>query len=198
MDIFQRALDSAIEMQLTDSPASEGPDDWSANGRLLLLNSRPSVFVLPAYGDRKPVKWADIPGYCDEPHFSPDGRWVAYSSDESGQSQIYVASFPTFGAKRQISVSGGLQPRWRRDGRELFFLDPDRTLMSAAVASGATLTVSSPRSLFQTSVPNPTQDQYDVSRDGTKFLVLTNPRGTEDPSVTVVLNWLGPIDRTRN
>jgi Tol biopolymer transport system component len=195
MDIFQRTLGSTTEVQLTDSPTSEGPDDWSTDGKLLLLNSRPSVFTLSVSGDRRPMKWADIPGYVDEPHFSPDTHWVAYSSDESGQNEIYVASFPIFGAKRQVSVAGGTQPRWRRDGRELFFLNLDRKLMSIAVTPGPTLSFAAPRVLFQTSVPNPTQDQYDVSANGEKFLVLTAPVNSEDTSVTAVFNWTTLLKR---
>src|SRR5205085_10564810 len=99
--------------------------------------------------------------------FSPDSRRIAYVSDESGAQQIYVQSFPTLGSQRQISTQGGTQPRWRRDGKELFYLAPDRTLMAVTVKAGATFEADAPRPLFQTELNVAALRQsYAVSADG--------------------------------
>jgi Tol biopolymer transport system component len=188
-DLFQKVVGSSVETLLSDAPGSKGPDDWSADGKLLLYQSRPTIFVLPAAGDRKPIKVADIPGYADEPHFSPDMHWIAYSSDESGRNEIYVASFPTFEGKRQVSVGGGAEPRWRSDGSELFYLNLDRMLMSVRVKTGAALDFEPPKMLFQTSVRSPTQDLYAVARDGSRFLIGSNPDQGAESNLTVVVNW---------
>ena len=92
-----------------------------------------AVYAMPLSGDRTPRLLADTPYIEDEVHVSPDGRWVAFQADESGRWEIYVAAFPTFTSKRQISSGGGLQPQWRGDGRELFYLSPDGSLMSVRV-----------------------------------------------------------------
>ena len=104
--------------------------------------------MLPTFGDRRPIPYLRTPFNEIQSRISPDGRWVAYASDESGVWEVYVQSFPTPGAKQIISVHGGAEPVWRRDGRELYYLAADRTLMSVDVISkGDTPHVSRPRAL---------------------------------------------------
>jgi Tol biopolymer transport system component len=120
--------------------------------------------------------------------FSPNGKWFAYVSDQSGQPQIYVTSFPTPGGREQVSTAGGVQPRWRPDGRELFYLAPDGNLMAIAVQPADTLIAETPRVLFNTSLQRDALRQtYAVSSDGERFL-LQVPVETSS-SVTVVLDW---------
>lgn len=130
-------------------------------------------------------------------HFSPDGRWVAYRSNESGEGEIYVAPFPGPGEKIRISSTGaaGGYPRWRRDGKELFYLASDRTLVAVPVdGQGSKFEAGVAKSLFQTR-PSLGRDPFDVSPDGKRFLILTTPQETADEVVTVVLNWTAALKK---
>jgi hypothetical protein len=125
--------------------------------------------------------------------FSPDGRWVAYASDESGRNEVYVAPFPGLGGKWQVSAAGGHWPRWRRDGRELFFLAPDSRMMAAEIEGRwPTFEIATIRPLFQTQVrlrPNVQGYGYDVSADGQRFLInMTVDQAAVQP-ITLVVNW---------
>jgi hypothetical protein len=114
---------------------------------------------------------------------------MAYVSDESGGPQIYVQSFPMLTGKFQISTDGGTQPRWRRDGKELFYLALDRKLMAVGVKTGATFDAETPRTLFQTTLNVADQRQtYAVAADGQRFL-LNAPVESASPPMTIVLNW---------
>jgi len=132
-----------------------------------------------------------------EGQFSPDGNWVAYSSNESGRCEVYVASFSGSRTKYQVSTAGGQQPRWRRDGRELFFLAPDRTLMASSVKPGSTLQFNTPASLFQTSSHEPITAEefftYDVSADGKRSLINVDAEEPGPHTVDIVLNWISTL-----
>ncbi len=144
---------------------------------------------MPLSGERKPRLLVDTPYIEDEVHVSPDGHWVAFHADESGRWEVDVASFPTFTSKRQVSSGGGVQPHWRQDGRELFYLGPDGSMMSVRVALGKDLTVTTPTRLFATNIaPNPFVPQYGVTADGQRFIGLQRVAG--DKSFTFLLNWL--------
>ena len=111
------------------------------------------LWTQPLTGDGKPSPWLNTPFTETLGQFSPDGRWVAYQSNESGPFEIYVQPFPAANAKWQISTEGGTMPRWRADGKELFFIAPDAKLMAAAVtASDATFEAAPPVALFQTRI----------------------------------------------
>ncbi len=127
---------------------------------------------------------------------SPDGRWVTYASNESGRYEIYVQSFPMpGGGKWQISNDGGMYPRWRRDGRELFYYALDGALMAVPLGNGARLDVGTAVPLFQARLlngpaPGPRfRQQYDVARDGQRFLLNMPLEDAAASSITVVLNW---------
>ena len=125
-----------------------------------------------------------------EPQLSSDRRWIAYTSDESGNLEVYVRSFPAGDGKWQVSTAGGLQPRWRSDGQELFYVAPDGTLMSVPIADGSTFTARLPTALFKMSVPNLAPQfgrDFVVSRDGQRFLV--NWASEQGAHATVVVNW---------
>ena len=174
------------------------PESWSPDGRFLLyFNVGPTapghfsdIWALPLFGDRKPFPFIESRFDDRRSQFSPDGRWVAYQSDESGRSEVYVVPFPGRGGKFQISKSGGSEPRWRGDGKEIFFLDRN-TLMVAAVASnGNRFEVGSIQRLFDVKRPPAGFLPYDVSRDGQRFLVHVDeqPPMAGNP-ITVVVNW---------
>jgi Tol biopolymer transport system component len=175
------------------------PTDWSRDGRFILYeNTDPKtssdLWILPLTGDRKPQLFLQTPFNEQQGRFSPDGKWIAYLSDESGRSEIYVQSFPPTGAKWQISTNGGFIPRWRRDGKELFYIAPDRKLMSVDVKAGpAGFEVNSPKVLFDAPVDvanaNNT-NRYEVSTDGQRFLINGPSENVSSGYITVVVNWL--------
>ena len=125
--------------------------------------------------------------------FSPDVRWLAYTSNESGSPEVYVRAFPDAGARRRVSVHGGAQPRWRRDGKELFYLALDGRLMSVPVSTTPTaIETGSPRVLFDTRIRGGFMDrrnQYVVTRDGQRFLVNLSAEDENSAPITVVMNW---------
>jgi Tol biopolymer transport system component len=157
------------------------------------------LWVLPLSGDRRPYRFMPGASADVEGQFSPDGRWVAYSSNESGGWQVYVVPFPSPGGKYQISIDGGQQPRWRRDGKELFFLSPDRKLMVASVKTGSTFDFSAPTALFGTRAHEPLTAEefftYDVSVEGQRFLINENAEQKNAPPVDIILNWASSLKK---
>ena len=131
--------------------------------------------------------------------FSPDGRWMAYASDETGSQEIYVAPFPSVTGKWQVSSTGGQEPRWRQDGKELFYLSPDGKMMAVAVNTGASFEAGSPVALFQTHRRQPVSSQdvfsYDVSGDGQRFLIITKVDDAKAAPLSVLLNWASEMEK---
>ncbi len=133
MNLYQRAASGAgNDEALLKSDDSKAPNDWSADGRFILYqNLDPKtnwdLWVLPLSGEQKPFPFLETDFDERQGRFSPDGKWIAYTSNASGEWQVYVQSFPASGGKWQVSTNGGAQPQWRRDGKELFYLSPDRS-----------------------------------------------------------------------
>jgi hypothetical protein len=151
--------------------------------------SKNDVWVLPLFGERKPFAVVQSEFNEWQAQFSPDGKWIAYVSDQSGIPQVYVQAFPTQTGTWPISIAGGIQPRWRRDGNELFYLAPDRKLMAVAVKTTATFEAESPRPLFETTLDaSQLRQTYAVSNDGKRFL-LNAMIESSVPPLTVVQNW---------
>jgi hypothetical protein len=130
---------------------------------------------------------------------SPDGKWIAYSSDERGQQQVYVQPFPGGGGKYQVSTTGGGNPRWRRDGKELFYISADGKMMVVEVKAGSTFEPGAPKPLFDTRVRFVVGslwliDNYVVSGDGQRFLI-NDFAETSAPPITVVLNWTADLKK---
>lgn len=208
--LFQIGSDSTgNERQILQKPFPTIPSDTSSDGRLLLYQGSLSktgadIFALALDGSGKETPVLD--SVANEAHamLSPDGRLLAYISNESKSYEVYVQQFPVPDGKRQVSVDGGFEPYWRSDGRELFFLAPDRTLMSVQIAdTGATFKHSAPRALFPTRVrwfENPaTGRHYAPSRDGQRFLIANATEQARSTPITVVLNWAAGLadDRLR-
>jgi hypothetical protein len=152
--------------------------------------------MLPLAGDPKPVPFAPAAFNEQNGQFSWDGRWVAYQSNESGNNEIYAAPFPGPGGKRQISKAGGSFPRWRRDGKEIFYIGGDQRLTAAEVAvKGDALEVGVVRSLFGPIYTSATFYLYDISADGQRILMAVPPaQGSSEP-LTLVQNWVSGLKK---
>ena len=141
-NLYVKPTSGAVnEEEILKTDERKWPSDWSKDGQYIAFTSSSSktkldLWVLPMFGDRKPIPFLQTSFNEDGPRFSPDGHFIAYYSDDSGPYEVYVQPFPASGAKWQISSGGGMQPRWRRDGKELFFMAPNRNLMAVDVNLG--------------------------------------------------------------
>ena len=148
------------------------------------------LIAVDAARHRKPFPFLQTPANELRGRFSPDGRWIAYVSNESGRNDVYVAPFSGRGSKWQISAAGGNFPRWRRDGKEIFYLAPDNTLMSVGVnGAGSAFETGTVRPLFQARVSIQARWMYDVSPDGQRFLVNALAQETTSVPLTLLVNW---------
>jgi Tol biopolymer transport system component/tRNA A-37 threonylcarbamoyl transferase component Bud32 len=171
------------------------PTDWSPDGGYVLfivsaVDSGNDLWILPLAGDKKPYKFLATPAEEMHGNFSPDGHFVAYTSNESGKFEVYVETLPRSDRKWSVSTNGGYEPRWRPDGREIYYLSEDRKLMAVSVGAGPTFGLPVP--LFQTRVPagvSANRTHYVPSRDGRRFLVNTQIGDPLPTPITVVLNW---------
>ena len=134
---YQQILGTRDVTVLESPDLRGGLSDWSPDGRFLLFQTPPpsELYATPLSGDPKPVLLAKSQKAIDSPHFSPDGKWVSYSTYESGTWETWVASFPALDNRQQMSSRGGGQARWRADGKELFYLTPDGQMMSVVIES---------------------------------------------------------------
>jgi Tol biopolymer transport system component len=189
------------------------PTDWSADDRILFMRTRTEtltrrsdIWVLPLTGEKTPYPLIESPFIKEAASLSPDGRWIVYCTNESGKRQIVVQPFPDpNGGKWQISAGGGLEPRWRSDGKELFYLGFDGMLMAVDVESGKSFEYGAPHALFQSGIVIPAiplEYFYDVAPGGERFLINTNaPAGTPGEQdapptrITVVVNWTSSLPR---
>jgi hypothetical protein len=148
-------------------------------------------------GEHKPIPYLQTEFSEFQARFSPDGRWITYTSDESGRNEVYVQIFPTAAEKCKISTDGGADPRWRRDGQELFYLATDQKLMAVEVRKSATFQPGLPKILFVTRVTGlaDRRNHYAVSKDGQRFLVNTLVEEASSNPITVVLNWTADLRR---
>ena len=197
-DIFVRPADGGGEAKaLVATRWPELVSDWSSDGRYILYHRRdPETGYDLWYLQRKddnsgyePVPFLQTPFRELAANLSPDGQFVAYVSDESGRYEVYVQRFPGGGGKQLVSSNGGGQPRWRRDGKELFYV-ARRTLLAVDVTTMPNFSMGSPRELFESEGLNsPTVQYYDVSADGQRF-ILRELMEVDDPAVIrVVQNW---------
>lgn len=207
MNLYLRAADGAGEAE--PLPKNDNNNkfatDWSADGRLILFQVQDpktnfDLWVLSLSGEQKPYSYLHGDFSEVQGRFSPDGKWVAYASNDSGSWQVYVQSFPAPGGKWQISNNGGAQPQWRRDGKELFYISSDRKLMAVDVkANGSTFEVEAPKELFglrlQTVGLPGARNFFVASADGQRILVASVPEERITTPMTVVLNWTADLRR---
>ena len=169
---------------------------WSPDGRFLLYaigsGAQAGLWVANAEGERKPRLL--LTGVFDPvPHaqFSPDGRWIAFCLAESGRSEVFVTAFPEPGERVRISASGGSRPRWRRDGREIFYVSRDNEMIATPIRLASEVQVGTPRRLFRID-PAGWQD-YDVTGDGERFLAVVSVPVPDADAIMVTVNWLSRI-----
>jgi eukaryotic-like serine/threonine-protein kinase len=174
--------------------------DWSTDGRFLLYTedsndvgarTRADIWAF-SLQDRKPIPITNTRFRDVRARFSPNGKWIGYSSDEPGRAEIFVQSFPPGGGGWQVTRNGGDHPRWSRDGRELFYLSPDGTLMSVKIEISGNMPVfGAPAPLFKIAMPvqvGNSDTPYDIAPDG-RILALAHSGEPVVPSLTVVLGW---------
>ena len=190
-DIHEMVVASpGSERPLLEQPGVQQPEDVSADGRVLVyLNdvaTTADIWLLPLDGERKPRPWLRTPFNERSPRFSPDGRWIAYESDESGTREVYVALTDGGGEKKRLSPGGGRQPRWRRDGKEIFYIAPDDSIVATPVTIGARVETGKAAPLFR--VENGVRD-FDVAPDAGRFLVSTPLEKSPESPIRVIVNW---------
>jgi eukaryotic-like serine/threonine-protein kinase len=195
-DLYQKeSTGEGQDVPLLESRLHKFPLEWSPDGRYLLFRqidprTRHDIHVLPMVGDRKPFPYLHSTAMENGATFSPDGRWIAYASDETGRFEVYLESFPSHGGRRQISPVGGAAPRWRADGRELFYYSADRQLMSLAILNPATMTTGTPSPLFPFGAAgSATIASYAPTRDGQRFLLSAIIDSDPGGPMSVVANW---------
>jgi eukaryotic-like serine/threonine-protein kinase len=201
LDLYQKQVEGAeSDAPLLATPRPKGPNDWSPDGRFLLYRSPDpktgfDIWALPMNPPGEPFPVVQTNFDERDAQFSPDGKWIAYQSNESGPYQIYVQPFPGPGNRLQVSNSGGAQVRWRSDGKELFYIALDDRLMAVPIqfaSASSTIEAGAPVPLFVTRVGGAVQplyrQQYVVSKDGQTFLMNT-AIDESNPTLTLVLNW---------
>jgi len=207
-DLYLTSL-SGADRELLVSPQGKYLSDWSRDGRLLLFQiqegdySVDNIWILELEGNRKPQPFLQTHFDKENPRFAPDTRWIAYDTAESGRSEVYVQSFPDAAFRSQVSTAGGHQPRWRRDGKELYYITDEGALMAVPVQTRPAFAAAAPVELFRISAASPTAFidafsagiAYDVTADGQRFLVKTLVQAPVRSPMTVVLNWTAELKK---
>ncbi len=201
-DIYGKASTGVGEDEpVLESENAKNVDDLSPDGRLVVYDTgggvgaeaANDVWVAPLDGDRKPIPFLVRPFIDTQARVSPDGRFIAYTSDESGAQEVYVMDFPKPTGKWKVSTDGGAEPQWRRDGRELFYVSgrPPKLMAVDVRAVGATFQAGVPRALFEANLdPRTTvRNRYIPSPDGQRFLMIAPAEQAGPTPLTVVLNW---------
>jgi len=197
-DLYQMSIkDVGKESPFMESSETKTPNDWSADGRYFLFSvthekTGRDIWARPFFGAGTPFPVVEREFDQAVGSFSPDSRWIAYESNESGRYEVYIQPFPESGERLQISLDGGADPRWRADGKEVFYVAPDGTLMAAAVSVNAgnkQIQAGKPTPLLRTLLGTGGRPPgYDVDRAGQRFLIPT-PVEKNIPPITILLNW---------
>ena len=198
-NLYLKASDgSQEEKSIFRDEVRKFPNDWSRDGKYILYNRGGDLWSL-TFPEFQSSLFLKANAVIRNGQFSPDGKWVAYSSNETGKWEIYVTSFPEARGKWQVSSGGGEQPRWRGDGKELFYLAPDGKMMAVAVTTGANFDAGTPVTLFQSTPRQPVLVYdlfvYDVSRDGQRFLINTPEKQVEAAPMSLILNWTAMLNK---
>jgi Tol biopolymer transport system component len=201
--LYTKAANGAGQAtQMAEIQGSIGTaSDWSRDGKYLLFavlanETRQDIWLLPVGQDNKAAPLLKTPAQEDEARFSPDERWIAYVSNESGRAEVYVTPFPNVGPKWQISSEGGYLPQWSRDGHELFFLRPDNTVMTAPIAEkDSSVEVGTVKPLFKLNSPPGIFAAFVVTPDDSRFLATSSVGGASGEPLTLVVNWMAGLKK---
>ncbi|MFN2516925.1 MAG: TolB family protein, partial [Pyrinomonadaceae bacterium] len=202
-NLYQKiASGGGNEEVLLKSSEEKWPDDWSADGKFIIYQTfnpktKWDLWLLPMFGNQQPYPFLQTEFNEHQAQFSPDGGWIAYTSDESGAPEVYVQTLPASGGRWRVSTGGGAQPRWRRDGRELFYIAADSKLMAVDIKLGTTFEAGVPKALFGTRVLTLTEfrNHYVVNANGQRFLINSTIEETETTPISVVVNWTADLKR---
>ncbi|MBI3110675.1 MAG: protein kinase, partial [Ignavibacteriales bacterium] len=190
--IYTRPADGVgIEETLVTSTKRIAPTDWSRDGRHIVYQQfnpvQSDIWVVPRSGEKKPLPFLQTQFEEFDARFSPDGRWIAYASNETGINEVYIRPFPGPGTSAKVSAAGGASPVWQRDGSELFYIDRENKLMSAEMRiRGAGIEIGTIRALF---TRTPVMSDYEPFPDGKRFLMNRNIEPKKTDPITIVVNW---------
>ena len=195
--VYQRSLDGGVDTAVPSAPKVSSLESSSRDGRYVTFatidaKTKGDVWAWRLSGDRSVFPVVTSPANEGHSRLSPDGRWLAYASDESGRFEIYVRSFPESDATWQVSTAGGADPQWSRDGRELYFVADDRTMMVAKVTTRPTFRIGSATPVFDTGLEvlwQDTRNHYDVAPDGRRLILLVPETDRRAAPFTVIVNW---------
>ena len=203
-NLYKKLTDgSGPAERLTESDDRQQPRAWSPDGRVLAFNIsrkvlKRSIWMLPMEGERKPELFLETPTHINSwpVDFSPDGRWLAYVSEETGRAEVYAVAYPRPGPRYRISTDGDWDPRWAANGSEIFYISRNK-LMAVPVSWNRELMVGKPQMLFQDKFysQGPNISGYDVTSDGQRFVMLQDVGVPAFTQITVVLNWFEELKR---
>jgi Tol biopolymer transport system component len=205
VNMYQKSSNgSGNEEQILVSSEAEFCNDWSTDGQFIAFHklspqTRADIWIVPLSGDRKPFAYLETPFGERDARFSPNGRWIAYVSDETGPREVYVQSFPIGRGKWQISRGGGGPPTWRRDGKEIFYVSGDKLMSVEVKMDGDTFEAGTPQPLFEVrgaALPGGLGGAaFDATTDGQRFLIGVPMQEATFLPITVVLNWAADLKR---
>jgi Tol biopolymer transport system component len=207
-DIYRKPSNGISTEELVfASPLAKRPHDWSPDGRFVLFEASNDVWVLPMTGDKNPFPFLSTRFLERQPQLSPNGQWVAFTSDESGAPEVYVREFREGGKRWKVSTRGGFDPKWRRDGKELFYLEPgpptgtshvaESSLMAVTVSARPVFEAGPPQACFRVRVPSQWMENiwtYAVNDEGKRFL-FSKVTDVKPSLITVELNWREALPR---
>jgi eukaryotic-like serine/threonine-protein kinase len=199
--VYVRNIGSSAQDQvLANDSERKILNDWSPVGDYLIYttlspSTKLDLVMVPMSGDKKPVPLLRTPFNESQGHISPDGRWLAYVSDESGALEVYVQRFPSLGGKRIVSIGGGVEPMWRKDGKELFYISPDYSIVSVPFQPTEPPVIGRPKTLFRAPInTSTTRNHYAVTPDGQRFLINVEDQSSYLSPITVMVNWIEELE----
>ncbi|MBP6004044.1 MAG: serine/threonine-protein kinase [Pyrinomonadaceae bacterium] len=200
--IFRKLANGAGNDELLSDAVSVQTSgmDWSPDGKNILFanigeKSGNDIWILPMAGEAKPYPLLKSEFNESQAHFSPDGRYFAYVSNESGREEVYIQSFPVGTGKWRVSTNGGWQPKWRRDGKELYYEAIDKKLMAVPVKLDGSVEIGSATALFQTEITVGSPNRYAVTADGQRFLINSPLQSGQESPFNVILNWTSTLKK---